>query len=202
MITHYYQKINPFANHAVSDQPLALGNIRTQRPRLGDLLVLVRREGQALLRGSLRGRKLGEGAQGRLQGRGDGERDQHPFRGNHENRGAEGSLRILRQARRERELDQRLQAPHKSGSLELPSVHRQLVQATFARCGPLVDGHLEEEASSKRSTSDATRYFAVGIDQDRRQGQRAPHESQSASGLGASGTTLMARTFSDFRRRS
>src|SRR5215208_4157701 len=31
-----------------------------------------RRKGQTLLRGSLRSRKLGEGAQGRLQGRGDG----------------------------------------------------------------------------------------------------------------------------------
>jgi hypothetical protein len=104
--------------------------------------------------------------------------------------------------RGERELDKGLQAPHKSGSPQLPQVHSQPVQAAVARGGLLAYGHFEKEAHRKRSSSDAARQPTPSSDQDRWQGQGTNDEGTPASGVGASGTRFVARSFGSIRRRS
>ena len=80
-----------------------------------------RTKNEAPLGRSLPGRKLGEEAQGRLQGGGDGAGDQHALCRNHQDRRAEGPLRVLCQARRRGELDQGLKLHVKADRL---SCHR------------------------------------------------------------------------------
>ena len=110
--------------------------------------------------------------------------------------------RVLREARRERELDQGLQTPRKSRPPELPALRGQPVQAALARLCLLVVGHLEEEAGGKRSAADATGHFAFSSHQDRWEGQRAYDESPHAPGLRASRTKFMARSLDSLWRRS
>src|SRR5215210_3437022 len=102
--------------------------------------------------------------------------------------------------RRGRKLDQGLQAPHKSRSLELSPLHSQPIQATLARCCLLAYGRIEEETNRKRSAQDATRHLAAFSHQDWRQGQGAADEDPPASGLWASRTTFMECSFSGLRR--
>ena len=115
----------------------------------------------------------------------------------------EGALRVLRQARGERELDQGLQGAGKGRPSELPSVRGQPVQAVVARGGLLADGRFEEEAHRERGAQeDAAGHFEAYPDQDRREGQGAYDEGPSTPGHGASRTTLMARSFAGLRGSS
>jgi hypothetical protein len=71
-----------------------------------------------------------------------------------------------------------------------------------ARRRLLAYGHLEEETGGGRDRADAGGHVAPEAGEDRREGQGTADEGARASGLGASGTTPMARPFTSLRRRS
>src|ERR671914_632366 len=76
------------------------------------------------------------------------------------------------------------------------------VSAASARRCLLAYGHFEEEAGGWGDRADATGHVAPEAREDRWEGQRTPYEGPRASGLGTSGTILMARSFESFRSRS
>jgi hypothetical protein len=128
------------------------------------------------------------------------ERNKHSLCRYHERRRSERPLRVLRQARGERELDKGLlKGSHQSRSPQLPSFHRKPVSTTVARLRLLADGHLEEEAHRKRGPSDADRHLAATSHQDRREGQGASDEDPPASGIsGHPGQSLWHALFLAF----